>query len=163
MAHSYRRLGTDRPPRPVIATVLPSRARFRAAVIAGWLPGRLAALFSGGSPSSRKAVPVGSGPAGTLRRLGAMLNLVPARLPGRSAYAGPGVFSPQRARKGRVALLQGCAQPVLAPAINAAAIRLLTRHGVEVVLAAGGGCCGALVHPLGPQDQALRPARANID
>ena len=37
----------------------------------------------------------------------------------------------------RVALLAGCAQPALKPEINAAAIRLLTRHGVEVVVAEG--------------------------
>jgi len=39
-----------------------------------------------------------------------------------------------RTRRGRVALLQGCAQQVLAPRINQAAINLLTRHGIEVVL-----------------------------
>lgn len=63
----------------------------------------------------------------------------------------------------RVALLTGCAQKVLAPEINEATIRLLTRHGCEVVLASGGGCCGALVHHLGQARQALGFARANID
>ena len=43
-------------------------------------------------------------------------------------------------RRARVALLDGCAQPVLEPSINAAAIRLLTRLGVEVVLAKDEGC-----------------------
>ena len=69
---------------------------------------------------------------------------------------------PQGARKGRVALLQGCAQPVLAPSINEAAIRLLTRHGIEVVLA-GEGCCGSLVHHMGREHQALAQARAAVD
>jgi glycolate oxidase iron-sulfur subunit len=91
-----------------------------------------------------------------------MLSLLPARLPGRSAYEGPAVFAPERARKGRVALLQGCAQPVLAPSINEAAIRLLNRHCVEVVLA-GEGCCGSLVHHMGREAQAHASARANID
>jgi glycolate oxidase iron-sulfur subunit len=60
-------------------------------------------------------------------------------------------------------LLQGCAQQVLAPDINAAAISLLTRHGIEVVLAEGEQCCGSLTHHLGHDDIALKAARANID
>jgi glycolate oxidase iron-sulfur subunit len=157
---TYRRPWADRAIRAVLAAVLPYPGRFRAALAAGWLPGRLAALFSGGA-SGRKAVPVGSGLLGTLWRLIAMLSLVPSRLPGRSAV--PGVMRAEGARKGRVALLQGCAQAVLAPSINAAAIRLLTRQGIEVVLAAGEGCCGSLVHHMGREQQAHAQARANID
>ena len=63
----------------------------------------------------------------------------------------------------RVALLPGCAQQVLAPEINEATIRLLTRHGCEVVVAPDSGCCGALVHHLGDEAPALAFARANID
>jgi glycolate oxidase iron-sulfur subunit len=59
--------------------------------------------------------------------------------------------------------MSGCAQAVLAPAINEAAIRLLNRHGLEVVLARDEGCCGALVHHMGRQDEALAHARRNID
>ena len=47
--------------------------------------------------------------------------------------------------------------------INAAAIRVLTRHGIEVVVAEGAGCCGSLVHHMGRDDEALAQARANID
>ena len=90
-----------------------------------------------------------------------MLNLVPARLPARAGQ-GPRVFPPKGARKGRVVLLQGCAQQVLRPSINDAAIRLLTRLGIEVVLADGEGCCGSLVHHMGREEQALAQARANI-
>jgi len=157
---TYRRPWPDRAMRALLAAVLPYPGRFRTALAAGWLPGRLAALFSGGS-TSRKATPVGSGLLGTLRRLIAMLSLVPSRLPGRSAV--PRVIPADGARKGRVALLQGCAQAVLAPSINAAAIRLLTRNGIEVVLAAGEGCCGSLVHHMGREQQAHAQARANID
>ena len=53
------------------------------------------------------------------------------------------------AKQGRVALLAGCVNDVLAPQINAAAIRVLTRHGIEVVVAEGAGCCGSLVHHMG--------------
>ena len=66
-------------------------------------------------------------------------------------------------RKGRVALLAGCVNDVLAPQINAAAIRVLTRHGIEVVVANGAGCCGSLVHHMGRESEALAQARANID
>ena len=78
-----------------------------------------------------------------------MLDLAPARLPPRSPVDRPGVFPANGERKRRVALLRGCAQSVLDPGINEAAIRLLNRSGVEVVLAEGEGCCGALVHHMG--------------
>ncbi|RVH73390.1 glycolate oxidase iron-sulfur subunit, partial [Sinorhizobium meliloti] len=57
----------------------------------------------------------------------------------------------------------GCAQPVLRPEINDATIRLLTGQGVEVVVSAGEGCCGALVHHMGRDEQALQAGRHNID
>jgi glycolate oxidase iron-sulfur subunit len=73
------------------------------------------------------------------------------------------VFSAQGNRRMRVALLPGCAQRVLAPEINEATIRLLTRHDCEVVVAKSSGCCGALAHHLGQEAAALDLARANID
>jgi glycolate oxidase iron-sulfur subunit len=72
------------------------------------------------------------------------------------------VFPAQGAKRGRVALLQGCAQQVLAPRINQAAINLLTRHGIEVVLVKDEQCCGALTHHLGRDGDALARARGNI-
>jgi len=72
------------------------------------------------------------------------------------------VFAALGPRRGRVALLQGCAQQVLAPRINQAAINLLTRHGIEVVLVKDEQCCGALTHHLGRDDDALARARANV-
>jgi len=65
-------------------------------------------------------------------------------------------------RRFRVALLAGCAQRVLDPAINEAAIRLLTRLGGEVVVPAEVGCCGGLTHHMGRHDQAMASARANV-
>ena len=59
--------------------------------------------------------------------------------------------------------LSGCINPVLAPSTNEAAIRLLNRHGIEVVVAAGEACCGSLVHHMGREEQALAQARNNID
>jgi glycolate oxidase iron-sulfur subunit len=72
------------------------------------------------------------------------------------------VFPALGPRRGRVALLHGCAQQVLAPRINAAAISLLTRHGIEVALVADEQCCGALIHHLGRDARTLDYARTNI-
>jgi glycolate oxidase iron-sulfur subunit len=63
----------------------------------------------------------------------------------------------------RVALMLGCVQEVLAPSINLAAIRLLRRHGVDVVVVKDETCCGALVHHLGKEEAARDYARRNID
>jgi glycolate oxidase iron-sulfur subunit len=60
-------------------------------------------------------------------------------------------------------ILEGCAQPVLRPSINAATRRLLDRHGIEVVAVPGEGCCGALVHHMGREPEGLAFARRNID
>ncbi|MDI9847918.1 glycolate oxidase subunit GlcF [Rhodoblastus sp. 17X3] len=94
-------------------------------------------------------------------RLKAALALAPARLPARSPSEGPAVFPAEGGRRRRVALLEGCAQKVLAPQINEATIRLLTRHGCDVVVAPGSGCCGALTHHLGQDADGF--ARANIE
>jgi glycolate oxidase iron-sulfur subunit len=92
-----------------------------------------------------------------------MLGLAPERLPPASPVDRPQVFAAAGERRARIALLSGCAQQVLAPEINEATVRLLTRHGVEVVIARGAGCCGALVHHMGQEAPALAAARANID
>jgi glycolate oxidase iron-sulfur subunit len=97
------------------------------------------------------------------RRIAAALALAPSRLPPVSSVDAPQVFAAQGARKMRVALLNGCVQTVLDTSINEATIRLLTRHGVEVVIAKGAGCCGALPHHLGRVDESQRFARTNIE
>jgi glycolate oxidase iron-sulfur subunit len=63
----------------------------------------------------------------------------------------------------RVALMLGCVQQVLAPSINLASIRLLRRHGIDVVVVKDETCCGALVHHLGKEEAARDYARRNID
>jgi glycolate oxidase iron-sulfur subunit len=94
-------------------------------------------------------------------RLRTLLTLAPGTLPSPSPVDKPQVFAAAGERRKRVALLSGCAQQVLAPSINEATIRLLTRHGCEVVVAGGAGCCGALTHHLGQEARGL--ARANVD
>ncbi len=96
------------------------------------------------------------------QQLQAMLDLAPATLPPPSPMQRPQVHQAQGERRGRVALLVGCAQTVLDPAINEATIRLLTRLGIEVVIPRQVGCCGALTHHMGKHARAMASARANI-
>jgi glycolate oxidase iron-sulfur subunit len=144
---TYRRPLAERLLRAVLAKVMPFPQRFWLA-----LHGALIA-----KPLAPLAEAVG------LRRIAAMLRLSPWRRPHRPLA--PQIFpAAAGAEKGRrVALLTGCVNDILAPEINAAAIRVLTRHGVEVVLARGAGCCGSLVHHMGREGEALAQARANID
>lgn len=62
----------------------------------------------------------------------------------------------------RVLLLGGCAQPVLSPAIDAAARAVFARVGIEL-LALNTGCCGALPAHLGYAERAAEFARRNLD
>jgi len=63
----------------------------------------------------------------------------------------------------KILLLEGCAQPALSPATNAAAARVLDRLGITLVRAAGAGCCGAVSLHLSAQDEARDHMRRNID
>ena len=148
----YTRPLPERALRAVLALVLPRPGLFRVGMILARLARPLTALL----PDSK----IASATPTLLRRLKAMLTLAPASLPAKGPAAGS-VFPAQGEKRGRVALLQGCAQQVLAPRINRAAINLLTRHGIEVVLVKDEQCCGALTHHLGRDGAALARARAN--
>jgi len=150
----YSRPLGDRLIRALLAYVLPRPGVFRAGMMAARLAKPLVGLLPGSAEPSH--------PPTLSDRLRAMLALAPALLPP-PGPAGGTVFPAQGARRGRVALLQGCAQQVLGPNINQAAIRLLTRLGVEVVLVADEQCCGSLTHHMGRDDDALHRAKANID
>ena len=139
----YRRALTERLLRRLLGRVLTRPGLMRAALRAA----RLAKPFAGLAP----------------QRLRPLLALAPASVAAASPVDRPQIFPAEGVRRMRVALLSGCAQQVLAPEINAATIRLLTRLGADVVVAPGSGCCGALQHHLGDEAAALRLARANID
>ncbi|WP_438275593.1 glycolate oxidase subunit GlcF [Nitrobacter sp.] len=153
IAKEYERPLPERLLRMVLAYVLPRPQLFRASMILARFGRPFAALLPGSKAGATTPT--------FLRRIKAMLALAPASLPSSGAAAGS-VFPAKGSRRGRVALLQGCAQQVLAPRINEAAISLLTRHGVEVVLVADEQCCGALTHHMGDDRDALARARANI-
>ena len=139
---TYARPFADRALRALLAYVLPRPALFRLALISARLARPLADLFP--------------------NRLAAMMRMAPRRIQPPSAVDRPQIFPAQGARRKRVALLSGCAQQVLAPQINEATIRLLTRHGCEVAVAPGAGCCGALTYHMGKTGVAHLAAQANI-
>lgn len=147
---TFKRPLPDRLIRAFLGFVLPYPARLRPALAAA----RLAALFSF----------LFSRLGRTGRRLSAMLRLAPHRIPAPSP-APQGSVSPAPAVPGRAraALLFGCVQQVLRPGINEAAIRVLSRLGVEIVPNKGEVCCGALLHHLGKETAALAQVRANVD
>ncbi len=128
--------------RAMLAFVLPNPAVFRLALAGARLARPFARLLPG--------------------RLKDVVAMAPKSTPARSAGDRPQVFPATGARRKRVALLTGCAQRVLRPRINEATVRLLTRHGCEVVVAEGAGCCGALVHHMGRETGSRAAARANI-
>lgn len=138
----YRRPLADRLMRWMLASLVPHPARFRLAL-------RLAALAR---PLSR-VLP---------RRLANLVDLAPSRLPPHAASAGTRIVPAEGARKMRVALLSGCVQQVIAPHITEAAIRVLARHGCEVVVSPDAICCGALTLHMGKEATAKSSARRTI-
>ena len=144
---TFRRPLLDRWLRSLLAILLPSPTLFRIALTCATLARPFASMF-------------GSILGGRMR---AMLRLAPSWVVPPSPVDRPQVFPAESRTVARVALMTGCAQKVLAPEINEATVRLLTRHGIEVVVARGAGCCGSLAHHMGKEPAALDAARRNID
>jgi glycolate oxidase iron-sulfur subunit len=130
-----------------LGRTLPDPRRFRFVLLAGWLARPLKPILE------------------KLNFYGAVaaLNMVPKRFPRLTVPARHDADARHRVRVARVAMLRGCVQENLAPSINDAAVRLLERHGVEVVFIEDQFCCGALEHHLGQDDGAREKARRNID
>ncbi|MEM8843133.1 MAG: glycolate oxidase subunit GlcF, partial [Pseudomonadota bacterium] len=139
---TYTRPWHDRGLRWLLSRILPYPGRFRLAMAAARLGKPLARFLPG--------------------RLGAMLALAPDRIDAPARHDDPGVHPAIGERRGRVALMTGCAQKALDAEINASTIRLLTRHGYDVVIAQGMGCCGALTHHMGKTEESHAAAEANI-
>jgi glycolate oxidase iron-sulfur subunit len=139
----HRRPWPERLLRALLSTVLSRPRLFRRAL--------------GFAGMARLVAPLAPG------RLKGMIAMAPATLQPPGLAERPHVFPAVGPRRARVALLVGCAQAVLGPDINDAAIRLLTRLGVDVVTAQGAGCCGALPHHLGQAQRSHALAKANIE
>ncbi len=140
---TFRRPLLDRVIRRGLAVVLTRPTLFRLALIGAKLVRPVARLLP--------------------KRLAAPLLLMPSRLTRPSSIDTPQVVPAKAERRMRVALLNGCAQPALDPAINEATVRLLTRLGCEVVVAKGAGCCGALDHHMGAVERSHGHAARNIE
>ncbi|PJI85217.1 glycolate oxidase iron-sulfur subunit [Yoonia maricola] len=139
---NYDRPFSDRALRWILARILPYPMRFRVALLGAKIGRPFARLM----PDAR---------------LRAMLEMAPKTIPPVSRNDDPQTF-PAKDKKMRVALMTGCAQKALNTDINDATIRLLTRLGAEVVVAEGAGCCGALTHHMGKEDESHATAAKNI-
>ena len=140
---TYKRPLADRALRWVLARILPYPSRFRVALLGA----KIIRPF-------RKLLPD--------KRLRAMVEMAPKTIPVPSLMDEPQVFPAEGPRIKRVALMTGCAQRALNTDINEATIRLLTRHGCEVVIAKDMGCCGALTHHMGKTTESHAAAAKNI-
>ncbi|HAH66398.1 MAG TPA: glycolate oxidase iron-sulfur subunit [Rhizobiales bacterium] len=140
------RTSAQRTTRWILSKVLPYPRRFRLALMLGWLARPFRGLIEkAGFPATAAA-----------------LALVPKARP-KSNLTKPKSAIGKEPKAKRVALMLGCVQEVMVPSISLAAIRLLRRHGVDVVVVKDEGCCGALVHHLGREEEARDAARRNID
>lgn len=140
---NYKRPFSDRALRWILSRILPYPGRFRLALLGAKIGRPFAFLM----PDAR---------------LKAMLRMAPKSIPPVSRNDDPQVFAPEVPKKMRVALMTGCAQKALNTDINDATIRLLRRLGCEVVIAEGAGCCGALTHHMGREDESHATAAKNI-
>lgn len=170
IARTYRRPLGDRLLRMILALVLPRPLLFRLSLLGAKIASPFAALLPDSVLSPR---------------LKGLIKMAPAVIPPPSPVDRPQVHKARHdgprpkneieglnlasdgvgptGRRRRVALLNGCAQKALDPKINEATIRLLNRHGVDVVVAKGAGCCGALTHHMGDETSSHASARRNID
>lgn len=135
-----KRTLTDAIARKLICETLPYPQRFRLAVRGGKIGKALGALL----PDS----------------FSSMFSLLPESLP--PTLPLPAILPALGERRGKVALLLGCVQQVLAPEINYAAAQVLARNGVEVHIPGGQSCCGSILLHVGAEDQARKFARRNF-
>ena len=75
----------------------------------------------------------------------------------------PGVRPPNNLHHTKMLMLEGCVQPGMLPNINSATIRVMSQLGIDVLVAAKAGCCGALKYHLNEQEAGLADMRRNID
>jgi len=97
------------------------------------------------------------------KKIKTMISLMPMRFPKKN-LPNARIYPAIKRKKpvARVALLTGCVQKVISPQINEATIRLLNRHGIEVIVPKGVDCCGSLNHHLGKENLAKQAFKKNI-
>jgi glycolate oxidase iron-sulfur subunit len=75
----------------------------------------------------------------------------------------PALTPAQGEKRYRVGMILGCIQRLLFSDVNEATVRVLTANGCEVVIPQSQGCCAALPHHQGQEEQAKEMARQMID
>ena len=140
---NYERPFFDKAIRKVLSVVLPNTVYFRLASLLVKLSKPVQFLF----PSKIKD----------------MMSLMPTSFPKKTIKQKEIYKVSGKKIVSRVALLTGCVQKEISPQINEATIRLLNRHGVEVVVPKKIRCCGSLNHHLGKEDDAHQDFRNNIN
>jgi glycolate oxidase iron-sulfur subunit len=101
---------------------------------------------------------------GAAMRLGRLVRpLLPKALKDKVPDAVPAGAWPAARYARRMLALAGCAQPAMAPSINAATARVLDALGISLLEAPGAGCCGAVRFHLNDQQGGRDDARRNID
>ena len=93
----------------------------------------------------------------------ALRGLLPASLKNKVPAAQDAGVWPTRTHARKVLMLAGCVQPAMQPNINSATARVLDAAGIEVVLAAKAGCCGAVKFHLNDHEGGKAEMRRNID
>ena len=93
----------------------------------------------------------------------AVRGLLPASLKNKVPAAQDAGIWPTRTHTRKVLMLAGCVQPAMQPNINSATARVLDAAGIQVVLAAKAGCCGAVKFHLNDHDGSKAEMRRNID
>jgi glycolate oxidase iron-sulfur subunit len=101
---------------------------------------------------------------GALVKLGAIAKpLLPNALAAKVPKTRPAGAWPAPTGKRQMLALAGCVQSVATPATNAAAARILSRLGIDLIEVPEAGCCGAAAYHLNAQEKGLDAMRHNID
>ncbi|MEM8574337.1 MAG: heterodisulfide reductase-related iron-sulfur binding cluster [Pseudomonadota bacterium] len=147
IAQTWRRPAGQRMMRLFLNRVLTDPKRFKTALVLGWFVKPFRGILD----------KLG------LRHLAAALALVPKDALKLKVLSPSSALDPKKPQPKRVAIMLGCVQEVLAPQINRASIRLLRRHGVDVLVIKDEADCGMTAHSLGHENEAQGHARQNID
>jgi len=140
---TYKRPFIDRFTRNFLSWVLPNPINFKFITILVFLSKPFHFLFP--------------------QKIKEMINFMPKKFP-QKLLPKMEVYLSKNKKKpvARVVLLTGCVQQVISPQINEATIRLLNRHGIEVIVPKSVGCCGSLNHHLGKEEIAKETFKNNI-
>ena len=140
---NYERPFFDRIIRNFLSKTLPDQKLFKLSIFLAKLGKPLKFLF----PSKIKS----------------MMDLIPTSFP-KKVIKTKEIYKTKNKKKiARVALLTGCVQKEISPQINESTIRILNRHGVEVIVPKKIRCCGSLNHHLGKNDDANQDFINNIN